>query len=122
MIKLLLVDDQPSGLQGLRMQFALEPDFDVIGEAADGAEAVRMAHALHPDVIVMDTRMPIMDGIQATAMLRQDTPDIRVVILSLHDDAHTRALARSAGAAAFVAKHEPSEVLFAAVRGASVSC
>ena len=122
MIKLLLVDDQPSVLQGLRMQFALEPDFDVIGEAADGAEAVRMAHALHPDVIVMDARMPIMDGIQATAMLRQDTPDIRVVILSLHDDAHTRALARSAGAAAFVAKHEPSEVLFAAVRGASVSC
>jgi len=73
---------------------------------------------LHPDVIIMDARMPIMDGIQATAVLRHDAPDIRVVILSLHDDVQTRSQARAAGAVAFVAKHEPTEALFDAIRAA----
>jgi DNA-binding NarL/FixJ family response regulator len=119
MIKLLLVDDQPGVLTGLRMQLALEPDLDVIGEAQDGAEAIMRAQALQPDVIVMDARMPVMDGIEATQTLCKLQPRTSVVILSLHDDAATRDKAQSAGAVAFVAKHEPSEKLLDAIRRAA---
>jgi DNA-binding NarL/FixJ family response regulator len=119
MIKLLLVDDQPGVLMGLRMQLALEPDLDVVGEAQDGEEAILQAHALKPDVIIMDARMPNMDGIEATQALHKLQPTSNVVILSLHDDAHTRAQARSAGAVAFVAKHEPPETLLNAIRQAA---
>jgi DNA-binding NarL/FixJ family response regulator len=118
MIKLLLVDDQPGVLAGLRMQFALEPDLDVVGEAQDGQEAIACAQALCPDVILMDARMPNMDGIAATQALQTLQPHSRVVILSLHDDALMRARAHNAGAVAFVAKHEPPERLLAAIRQA----
>jgi DNA-binding NarL/FixJ family response regulator len=119
MIKLLLVDDQPGVLAGLRMQFALESDFDVVGEAQDGLEAISRATALHPDVVVMDARMPNMDGIEATERLREMEPQAGVVILSLHDDALTRSKAESAGAVAFVPKCGPAEALLAAIRQAA---
>jgi DNA-binding NarL/FixJ family response regulator len=119
MIKLLLVDDQPGVLTGLRMQLSLEPDLDVVGEAQDGAEAISQAQALQPDVIVMDARMPNMDGIEATQALHEMQLKSSVVILSLHDDAVTRAKAKSAGAVAFVAKHEPPESLLSAIRQAA---
>ena len=119
MIRLLLVDDQPGVLAGLKMQLALEPDFDVVGEALDGEQAIVQAQRLHPDVIVMDARMPNMDGIEATEALRRLEPHCCVVILSLHDDNATRAQARAAGAVAFVAKHETPSKLFDAIRQAA---
>jgi DNA-binding NarL/FixJ family response regulator len=116
MIKLLLVDDQPSVRMGLRMRLALEPDVTIVGEAGDGEVALALAQTLHPDVIVMDVHMPRMDGIAATAALRQVAPRIVVVLLSLYDDVATRSRAQEAGALAFVQKQGTMDSLLAAIR------
>ena len=115
-IRVLLVDDQPAVRQGLRIRLVLEPDVEVVGEAGDGAGAISLAQSLRPDVILMDVRMPGMDGISAVRTLRAVAPESAVVILSLYDDAKTRARAQEAGAAAFVAKHKVEETLLAAIR------
>ncbi len=119
MIKLLLVDDQAAVRQGLRMRLALEPDVTVIGEAGDGAAALALARDQRPDVVLMDLEMPVMDGFAATAALRASDSPSAVVVLSLHDDAVTKAKARAAGAVAFVSKREASEELVAAIRHAA---
>ncbi len=115
-IRLLLVDDQPAVRRGLKMRIALEPDLEVIGETGDATEAIPLARALRPDVVLMDVEMPGMGGIVATAALRATAPHVAVVILSLYDDARTRARAREAGAAAFVAKHQAKTELLATIR------
>ncbi len=117
-IRVLLVDDQPAVRQGLRIRLVLEPDVEVVGEAGDGAGAISLAQSLRPDVILMDVRMPGMDGISAVRTLRAVAPESAAVILSLYDDARTRARAEEAGAAAFVAKHKVEETLLAAIRRA----
>jgi DNA-binding NarL/FixJ family response regulator len=119
MTTLLLVDDQPAIRQGLRMRLGLEPELDVVGEAENGEVAVELAVRLHPDVVVMDVEMSPMDGITATQTLREVCPGSAVVVLSLHDDAITRARAQAAGASAFVAKQEKDEVLLNAIRRAA---
>jgi len=116
MIKLLLVDDDPNVLWGLRMRLGLEPDIEIVGEASDGATAVSKAAVLHPDVIVMDIQMPIMDGLMATSALHVTDPDAAVIILSIHDDAATRASAARNGAKGFVGKHQSVDSLVAAIR------
>jgi DNA-binding NarL/FixJ family response regulator len=118
-IRVLLVDDQPAVRQGLQIRLVLEPDVEVVGEAGDGAGAISLAQSLRPDVILMDVRMPGMDGISAVRTLRAVAPESAVVILSLYDDASTRAGAEEAGAAAFVAKHQVEETLLAAIRRAA---
>jgi DNA-binding NarL/FixJ family response regulator len=118
-IKILLADDQPGIREGLRMRLTLESDVTVVGEAGSGEEAIRLARALRPDVVLMDVRMAGMDGIEATAALRAVAPESSIVILSLYDDARTRARAKEAGAAAFVAKHHKKEELLAVVRQAA---
>ena len=118
-IRVLLVDDQPAVRQGLQIRLVLEPDVEVVGEAGDGAGAISLAQSLRPDVILMDVRMPGMDGISAVRTLRAVAPESAVVILSLYDDAKTRARAQEAGAAAFVAKHKVEETLLAAIRRAA---
>ena len=115
-IRLLLVDDQPTVRRGLRIWLTLEPNIEVVGEASDGAEAISLTQALRPDVVLMDVEMPGMDGISAAAALRQIVPQSAVVILTLYDDAATRARAQEAGAAAFVAKHRMEETLLAEIR------
>ncbi|MDQ5851716.1 MAG: response regulator transcription factor [Chloroflexota bacterium] len=117
MIKLLLVDDQPAVRIGLAMQIALERDMGIIGEAGDGASALALAQVLQPDVILMDLRMPGMDGLAAAAALRAIAPDSNVVMLSLYDDAQSRRQASECGCRAFIGKQEPAEVLLAAIRG-----
>jgi DNA-binding NarL/FixJ family response regulator len=112
----LLVDDQPAARQGLLIWLSTEPDVTVVDEAGTGEEAIRMARTLSPDVVLMDVEMPDMDGIAATAALRATAPHVAVVILSLYDDARTRARAREAGAAAFVAKHQAKTTLLATIR------
>src|SRR5689334_13051192 len=98
MIRILLVDDQPTMRSGLRMRLELEPDLAVVGEAGDGAAAVALARETHPDVVIMDLEMPVMDGISATIALRAVAPASAVVVHSLYDDAATQARARAAGA------------------------
>ena len=120
MIRVLVVDDQPRVRQGLRMRLTLESDIRVIGEANNGAEAIVRAQLIHPDVIVMDVEMPGIDGIQAAEALRGLTPRIAVVVLSIHDDAPTRARAFAAGAKAFVGKHRADDTLIQAVRQAAL--
>ena len=101
------------------MRFALEPDLEVIGEAGDATEAISLAQTLRHDVVLMDFDVSGIDGILAIAMLRQVAPHSTVVIFTLYDDASTRARAREAGAAAFVAKHQTEEALLAAIRRAA---
>ncbi len=115
-VRLLIADDQPSVRQGLGMFLELEPDIEVVGEAGDGREAVDLASSLLPDVVLMDARMPAMDGFAATAALRREMSECAVVVLSLYDDPETRARALSAGAAAFVPKHRVKDALLATVR------
>ena len=118
MIRLLLVDDQPAVRVGLAMRLTLEPDMEVIGEAGDGGSALALAQVLRPDVILMDLKMPGMDGLAATAALRAIAPTSNVVILSLYDDAQSRLRASQCGCRSFVGKQEPADVLLAAIREA----
>jgi DNA-binding NarL/FixJ family response regulator len=119
MIKVLLADDEPAVRHGLRMRLALDPYLVVVGEAGDGERALTQTGALRPDVVVMDVEMPALDGIAATERLRAESPGTAVVILSIHDDAATRAQAHAAGAKAFVSKHESPGVLLEAIHRAA---
>jgi DNA-binding NarL/FixJ family response regulator len=91
----------------------------VVGEAASGEEALARVQQLQPDVVLMDVKMPGMDGLRATRVMQAITPLSAVVILSLYDDAHLKAEAQAAGAAAFVGKHEGIDLLLTAIRQAS---
>lgn len=103
------------------MAFSAETDLEVIGEAEDGSGALALVRELHPDVVVMDVRMRCVDGLTATRMLSETDPDIRVVVLSLLDDALTRAAAAEAGARAFVGKQEGSERLVSTIRAVAAA-
>ncbi len=116
MIKILLVDDDPNIRRGVRMHLALEPDFSVVGEAGDGWDALRLARELQPDVIVMDIRLPSLDGLSAAERLRQSQPTCAVVILTLYDDPVNRAHAEQIGVAAFISKQKSDVELVTAIR------
>jgi DNA-binding NarL/FixJ family response regulator len=115
-IEVLLVDDEPQVLRGLRMRLGLEADISVVGEAADGATAVDLAGLLSPDVVLMDINLPIVDGITATRKLAVQVPQAAVVILSLHDDQVTIDRAFAAGAVGFVGKQQMDGDLLGAIR------
>jgi len=110
----LIADDAPAMRTALRGLLE-DADLAVIGEAADGLQAVTMAAQLQPDVVVMDVRMPGLDGLQATTRITGAHPSIRVVVYSVFDSDDTRHAARRAGATAFVAKHAPPDQVPAAV-------
>ena len=116
MIKVLLVDDQELLRSGFRMILSGEPDFAVVGEAANGADAVTGAAALQPDVVLMDIRMPGVDGIEATKRIVDSGTATRVLILTTFDlDEYVYAALR-AGASGFMLKDVPAPELCAAVR------
>lgn len=119
MIRVVLADDEPAARRGLRARFQLEPDLQVVGEASTGTEALRLAHDLTPDVMLMDVRMPDMDGIAATVALRSLVPHTAVVMLSIYDDAQTRGRAWAAGAVAFVEKRGATDNLLSVIRQAA---
>ncbi|MFE6911491.1 response regulator [Streptomyces erythrochromogenes] len=115
-VRVLLVDDQPLVRSGLRMLMAHEPDLEVVGEAATGAEAVRLAGEVDPDVVVMDIRMPVMDGIEATRLITAGPATARVLVLTTFDeDDHVYGALR-AGASGFVVKDMALDEILAAVR------
>ncbi|MEV5972287.1 response regulator transcription factor [Streptomyces sp. NPDC051921] len=114
-VKVLIADDQPLVRRGLALMLAPEPDFHVVAEAADGAEALRLAHEHRPDVVIMDIRMPVLDGIAATERLAAELPGCRVLALSTFDmDEHVVAALR-AGACGFLPKDISPEDLVAAL-------
>ena len=105
-IRLLIADNCLAVRYGLKLWLRLEPDMQVIGEATNGVEALTLALRLHPDVIVMDARMPQMDGIAATRAIRAGLPDTPIIVLSIEDDLMTRTRALAAGATCFLSKFE----------------
>ena len=118
-ISILLVDDHTVVRQGLRMFLGLDPEMDVIGEAADGAEALRKARDLKPDVVLMDLLMPVMDGIAATEAIRRDVPGTEVIALtSVLEDASVVGAVR-AGAIGYLLKDTRAEDLCRAIRAAA---
>ena len=118
-IKLLIADDHPVVRDGLSAMFARDPEFEVLGEAADGAEAVRLALALAPDVILMDLRMPGTDGLTAITELGKRGSAARVLVLTTYDtDSHVLP-AIEAGATGYLLKDAPRTDLLRAVRAAA---
>lgn len=117
-IRLLIVDDHPVVRDGLRGMFAGVPDFEVLGEAADGAEALDLAESLRPDVILMDLRMPGMDGAAAIRWLSERDIPARVLVLTTYDSDSDVVPAIEAGATGYLLKDSPREELFRAVRAA----
>ena len=118
-IKLLIADDHPVVRDGLSSMFARDPEFEVLGEAADGAEAVRLAQTLKPDVVLMDLRMPGMDGVTAITELARRGVAVRVLVLTTYDtDSHVLP-AIEAGATGYLIKDAPRDELLRAVRAAA---
>ena len=117
-IRLLLVDDHPVVRDGLRGVFADDADFEVVGEAANGAEAVARLERTGADVVLMDLRMPEMGGVEAIRRLRERAPSVRVLVLTTYDTDSDVLPAIEAGATGYLLKDAPREELIRAVRAA----
>jgi DNA-binding NarL/FixJ family response regulator len=116
MIRLLLVDDQHLIRQGLKALLELEPDLEIVGEAENGQRAIQMVESLKPNVVLMDVRMPIMDGVAATREICQRFPSTKVLVLTTFDDDEYISESLRFGAAGYLLKDTPSEELAAAIR------
>jgi DNA-binding NarL/FixJ family response regulator len=114
--RVLIVDDVPQVRRELRTLLPLLDTIDVVGEAENGQEAIELAATLRPDVIIMDVEMPIVDGLAATRIIKQERPACRIVVLSIHSEEVIRAQARSAGADDFVDKGAPLAALLQAIQ------
>lgn len=115
-IRLLIVDDHASVRDALSHALQCEPDFDLVGKASDGNDAVQLAQQVQPHIVLMDLRMPEMDGLEATRRIVACCPAVRVLGLSM-DSADSKEML-AAGAAGCVDKASPLETLIAAIRGA----
>lgn len=118
-IRVLLADDHPVVREGLAAMLRAEPDLEVVGEAGNGDEAVAMAARLRPDVVLMDLRMPRLDGASATARIAQDVPDARVLVLTTYDTDADIVRAVEAGATGYLLKDTPRSQLADAIRAAA---
>lgn len=115
-IRILIADDHPMARAGLGAMLGSQPDLALVGEAATGLEALHLAHALHPDLVLMDLRMPELDGVGATARLRAELPAVRVLVLTTYDSDADILRAVEAGAAGYLLKDAAFDQLFSAVR------
>jgi DNA-binding NarL/FixJ family response regulator len=115
-IQILVVDDQRLMREGLRILLELEPDLTVVGEAGDGQAALDAFAALQPDVVLMDVRMPVLDGVKATRRLRERWPGVRVIILTTFDDDEYLFEGLRAGALGYLLKDVSGQDLARAVR------
>jgi DNA-binding NarL/FixJ family response regulator len=115
-IRVLIADDHTLVREGLRLLLDNQPDFCVVAEAADGATAVRLAAETCPDVVLLDVRMPELDGLQALAQIRQQSPEIKALILTMYDDEETFFQALRIGASGYLLKGSSSSELVDALR------
>jgi CheY-like chemotaxis protein/anti-sigma regulatory factor (Ser/Thr protein kinase) len=115
-IRVLLADDHTVVRQGIANLLRDQPDIEVIGEAADGQEAVGLAARLLPDVVLMDMSMPKQNGVEATRSIHNDWPEIRIVGLSMFEEAERAQAMRDAGAVDYITKSGPAEDLISAIR------
>jgi DNA-binding NarL/FixJ family response regulator len=118
-IRILLVDDQALFRESLALLLNAQPDLEVVGEAANGQAALQQAAALRPQVVLMDLRMPVLDGVAATRRLRADHANVQVIALTTFDDDEDVFAALRAGAIGYLLKDVSGETLFAAVRAAA---
>ncbi len=114
--RILIVDDVPQVRRELRTLLPLLDAIDVVGEAENGREAIQLAATLQPDVVLMDVEMPIVDGLTATRLIKQQSPQCYVIVLTIHNDEAVCANARSAGADNFVDKGAPLAALLKAIQ------
>ena len=110
-IRTLVVDDSAAALHSISYFMKLRPHIEVVGTATDGREGLACARALHPDLVLLDVQMPLMNGIEAAAQLRQDLPATRIIMVTVHDSPEVRAACYASGADGFVAKQHMDEEL-----------
>jgi DNA-binding NarL/FixJ family response regulator len=118
-VGILIVDDQLLFREGLRTLLSVQPDFKVVGEAGNGEEALRQAVRLRPEVVLMDLRMPVMNGVIATQRLHETLPQCKVIVLTTFDDDEYVFDGLRAGAVGYLLKDVSSEKLFEAIRAAA---
>ena len=119
MIRVLICDDQAIARHGLQMILASAPDLEVVGQAQDGQEAVELTAQLTPDVVLMDLKMPRMNGVQATRRIRSSDPDVQVLVLTTYDADEWVFDAIRAGANGYILKDTPPDQLLSAIRDAA---
>ena len=118
-VRVLVADDHLIVRQGLRLILETESDFELVGEAADGAEALRLCAETHPDVVLMDLRMPVLDGLAAIQRLSVEQPQIAVVILTTYNEDDLMVRGLRAGAKGYLLKDTSREALFDTIRAAA---
>ncbi len=118
-IRILIVDDHPVVRAGIEGMLARQDDFVIVGEAENGEQAVRLSAELQPDVVLMDLRMPVMDGLESMLHIRQHNSQIQVVILTTYNQDRDVLAALNAGAIGYMLKDAPREELYQAVRAAA---
>ena len=118
-VRLLIADDHPIVRAGFEGMLAERTDLEVVGEAENGEEAVRLAERLFPDVVLMDLRMPVMDGVKATSKIKKGIPQANVLVLTTYDSDADILRAIEAGATGYLLKDTPREDLFRAIRAAA---
>jgi NarL family two-component system response regulator LiaR len=116
-MKVIICDDQAIVRDGLEMMLKLEPDIEVVGTAEDGAAAVELAAKQKPDLVLMDLKMPIMNGVEATRQIRARYPDVKVLVLTTYDDDEWVSQAIQAGASGYLLKDNPRDEVIKAIRG-----
>ena len=119
MIRVLICDDQAIARHGLQMILASAPDLEVVGQAQDGQEAVELTAQLTPDVVLMDLKMPRLNGVQATRRIRSQSPDTQVLVLTTYDADEWVFNAIRAGANGYILKDTPPDQLLSAIRDAA---
>jgi len=115
-IRILIVDDHPVVREGIGSMLKKEPDFKMVGEASNGLEAIEKARELSPDVVLMDLRMPEMDGVEAISRIKAEKPEVKFIILTTYSDDEYIFKGIAAGARAYLLKDAPRDELFKAIR------